>query len=140
VLTGGGGGSTSPVCEPVELCGRVEVRAAGGTLSGTTDVAMDALSPTTFSFTAPLTGTGRFRTGFISVDVNGDTALINEIVYESANGAFGETAKIAPALVTVTPDGCTDGRTRVETTITTTIQNFGPTTIRERHCYLLPTV
>ncbi len=137
VQTGSGGGSNVPVCTPVDICGRVDVRAAGGSLFGTTVV--QAQSASTFSFAASLSGSGRFDSGYISVDVSGDTAAINELSYGRANGVFGQQTVTATASVTVTTDGCSDGRDLVETSITTTIQNFGPTTITERHCYPLPT-
>lgn len=134
VQTGSGGGSTSPTCSTTDICGRVTVTAAGGSLSGTSIV--ETASPGTFAFTAPLSGSGRFTAGFISVDVNGDTALINQITYERGNGAFGETAVSAPAVTTIKAGGCADGRTLVQTSITVTIQNLGPTTIVESHCFL----
>ena len=137
VQTGGGGGTTLPACEPEEFCSRVDVRAAGGTLSGHTDVVLDG-SRSVFTFLAALTGTGRFSAGFIRVDVTGNTALIHELTYEGTNGAFGQTMVTVPAAITITEGGCSDRRTLVETTIVTTIQNFGPTTIVETHCYPAP--
>jgi hypothetical protein len=134
VETGSGGGSTSPTCSATDVCGRVSVSAAGGTLSGTSIV--DTTSPGVFAFTAPLTGTGRFTDGFISADVNGGTAVIYELTYGRSNGTFGETSVSVPAVTTVTPGGCADGRALVETRITATLQNLGPTAIVESHCYL----
>jgi hypothetical protein len=137
VQTGSGGGTTLPACSPEEFCSSVEVRAAGGTLSGPTDV-LAGESPSVFTFLAALTGTGRFTTGFISVDVNGSNAVITEIAYERANGAFGQKMVSAPAAVTATEGGCADGRTLVQTRIVTTLENFGPVTIIETHCYSEP--
>jgi hypothetical protein len=134
VQTGSGGGSTSPTCSTADICGRVVVTAAGGSLSGTSIV--ETTSPGAFAFTAPLSGSGRFTAGFISVDVNGDAAVINEITYERGNGAFGETAVSVPAVTTIREGGCADGRTLVQTRITATIENLGPTTIVESHCFL----
>ena len=134
VQTGSGGGSTSPTCSPVDICGSVAVTAAGGSLTGTTIV--ETTSPRVFAFTAPLSGTGRVSAGFISVEVSGNTAVINEITYERANGGFGETSVSVPALTTIREGGCAEGRTLVETRITATFQNLGPTTIVESHCYL----
>ena len=133
VQTGSGGGSSSPTCSPlVDVCGRVSVTAAGGTLGGTSIV--DITSPGVFAFTASLTGSGRFTAGFISVEVNGDRAVIHELSYERGNGAFGETSVTVPAVVTLSAGGCAEGRTLVETSITVTLQNFGPTTIVASHC------
>ena len=137
VLTGSGGGSNIPVCTSADLCGRVEIRAAGGSLIGTTIVQADSTS--TFSFAAALSGSGRLTSGYISVDVSGDAAVINELTYERGNGVFGEQTVSTAATVTVSPDGCSDGRDLVETRITTTLENFGPVTITERHCYPLAT-
>ena len=134
VQTGSGGGSTSPTCSAADICGRVAVTAAGGSLSGTSIV--DTSSPGVFAFTAPLVGSGRFTAGFISVDVSGDTAVINQITYERGNGAFGETSVSVPALTTIREGGCADGRTLVQTRISANVQNLGPTTIVESHCYL----
>jgi len=134
VETGSGGGSTSPTCSATDVCGRVRVTAAGGTLNGTSIV--EPTSPVVFAFTAPLTGTGRFSEGFINADVNGETAVIHEITYGRGNGTFGERSVSAPAVVTVTPGGCADGRALVETSITVTLQNLGPTAIVESHCHL----
>ena len=134
VETGSGGGSTSPVCSPADICGRVAVTASGGALSGTSIV--ETTSAGTFAFTAPLSGTGRFTAGFISAEVNGNMAVIHEITYELGNGAFGETSVTVPAVTTVREGGCADGRPLVQTRITATFQNFGPTTIVESHCYL----
>jgi hypothetical protein len=134
VQTGSGGGSTSPTCSTADICGRVTVTAASGSLSGTSIV--ETTSPGVFAFTAPLTGSGRFTAGFISAEVDGDTVVINEITYERGNGAFGETSVSAPATTTFTEGGCADGRTLVQTTINATLQNFGPMTIVESHCYL----
>ena len=134
VQTGSGGGSTSPTCSTGDICGRVAVTAAAGSLSGTSIV--DTTSPGVFAFTASLVGSGRFTAGFISAQVNGDAAVIHEITYEQKNGAFGETSASVPALTTIREGGCADGRTLVETRITATFQNFGPTTIVESHCYL----
>ena len=134
VQTGSGGGSTSPVCTPADICGRVTVTAAGGSLSGTSVV--DTTSPGVFAFTANLTGSGRFTAGFISAEVSGDTAVIHEITYERGNGTFGETSVSVPAQTTVRAGGCADGRTLVQTRITATLQNLGPATMVESHCYL----
>lgn len=134
VQTGSGGGSTSPTCSAADICGRVAVTAAGGSLSGTSIV--ETTSPGVFAFTAPLSGSGRFIAGFISVNVSGNTAVINEITYERGNGAFGETSVSVPAVTTLRAGGCAEGRTLVETRITATIQNLGPTTIVESHCFL----
>jgi hypothetical protein len=134
VETGSGGGSTSPVCSTADICGRVAVTAAGGSLSGTSTV--EITSPRVFAFTAPLSGSGRFTSGFISAEVSGDTAVIHEITYQRGNGAFGETSVSVPALTTIREGGCADGRTLVQTRITAPIQNLGPTTIVESHCYL----
>ena len=134
VETGSGGGSTSPVCSTADICGRVAVTAAGGSLSGTSIV--ETTSPVVFAFTAPLAGSGRFTAGFISLEISGGTAVIHEITYERGNGAFGETSVSVPALTTVREGGCADGRTLVETRISATFQNLGPTTIVESHCYL----
>ena len=133
VQTGSGGGSTSPTCSESDVCGRVLVTAAGGSLSGTAIV--DTSSPGVFAFTAPLSGSGRFTAGFISVEVGGNTAVINELTYERGNGAFGETSVSVPVAVTLKAGGCADGRTLVETRITATFQNLGPTTIVESHCF-----
>lgn len=134
VQTGSGGGSTSPTCSTGDICGRVAVTAAGGSLSGTSIV--ETTSPGAFAFTAPLSGSGRFTAGFISVDVNGDTAVINQITYERGNGAFGETNVSVPAETTIREGGCADGGTLVETRIIANIQNLGPTAIVESHCLL----
>jgi hypothetical protein len=132
VQTGSGGGSTTPTCSAADLCGRVDVTASGGTLSGTSIV--ETTGAGVFTFNAPLTGTGRFGAGFISADVNGATAVINEITYQRGNGTFGQTSLSVPATVTVTEGGCAGGGSLVETRITTTVQNFGPTVIVASHC------
>lgn len=134
VQTGSGGGSTSPTCSPADICGRVAVTAAGGSLSGTSIV--ETTSAGAFAFTAPLTGSGRFTAGFVSVNVDGDTALIGQITYDRGNGAFGETNVSVPAVTTIREGGCAGGRTLVQTSITANIQNLGPTTIVESHCLL----
>jgi len=136
VLTGSGGGTlcTPPQCEGFE--GTVRVTAAGGTLFGTTE-GEPLGGPASFTvFARDLKGTGRFETGFLNVSVEGDSALIGAIWYQSAGGIFEVTQKTVPATVEVTSVDtreCASG-TRVTTTIVTTLENFGRTTIVETHC------
>ena len=137
VQTGSGGGTlcTPPQCEGFE--GTVRITAGGGTLSGKTEGEPLRGDPASFTvFARDLKATGRFQTGFLNLSVDGDSAVIGAIWYQSAGGIFEVTQKTVPATVDVASVGtreCASG-TKVTTTIVTTLENFGRTTIVETHC------
>jgi hypothetical protein len=135
VGTGGAGGTISPGCLDGSSICEVQVTSAGGTMQGSTEVG--TASATNFQFKAQLQpGSGRFSGGgYIDVEVNGTTATIHEISFRRGDARLGDAGVTVPATVRVTEDACRNGGDLIETTIVATLQNFGPTTITERHCY-----
>ena len=136
VETGSGGGT---LCKPpfCGVVGRIEIIAGGGSLNGPS---VAAGSTVDFKVTSEeITGTGRFDGGrdnnaSLSFSVTGETATIDFIWFDNGHQIFEAKDVTAPATVTLIADkACTSG-TLVETIITATLENFGNTTITERHC------
>jgi hypothetical protein len=135
VLGGSGGGAQCPggPCPTNEINGTVEIIAGGGTLTGQTLVQRSS-DPSRFAFTGTsLTGTGRFETGGIRAFVSNNTVTIDSLLNGGANGtSMGETGVTAPATIELLSDpSCA---VLVVTTMKAQVENFGPTTIVERHC------
>lgn len=140
VQDGGAGGSLCVISNCPAFKGRVEITAGGGSLNGeTSGVLGDSL--TTFRFTSPLTGSGRFTNGYIDLQVNGDSAVVNNLWFSNGAQIFQDKGKTVPATV-VTGEKCLVDKdipgTLVTTTITATFENFGNTTIVESHCVANP--
>ena len=133
VQTGSGGGTLCPPGICTGFNGRIEIIASGGTLNGPT-VGGQLGDATRFSLTSHMKGTGRFDNGFIDVSVERDSAVVRAIWYSSGGRVFQDTEKTVPATVTEVADKACDSGTLIETTITATFENFGRTTITERHC------
>lgn len=132
VQTGGGGGTFCPDCSPL---GRVEIVAGGGVLNGQTIGAQVGADYTAFHFTSHLEGRGRFDTGFVDIEVRDGSALIRQISYTKDGRIYQDADVTAPALVReIRDDACAPTGVMVETTIRVTLENFGRTTIAERHC------
>jgi hypothetical protein len=131
VQDGGGGGTLLP-----GFTGHVEITAGGGTLSGNTEGANQG-SNTVFEFKGVLTGTGRFDSGFIDLQVNGTSAVVQNLWYSDGRQTFQDKGKTVPATVEV-GGKCTLDRGEpgllVQTTINAAFENFGNTTIVEQHC------
>jgi len=131
VQDGGGGGTLVP-----GFSGHVELTAGGGTLSGNT-AGENLGSNSVFKIQGVLTGTGRFKTGFIDLQVNGTSAVVNNLWYSDGRQVFQDAGKTVPATVEV-GGKCTLDRGEpgvlVQTTINATFENFGNTTIVEQHC------
>jgi hypothetical protein len=134
VETGSGGGTLCPPGICTGFDGRIEVIAGGGSLNGPTLGSQVGTEATRFQLTARMTGTGRFDHGFISFSVERDTAIINAIWFSSEDRVYEDTGVTAPATVALIADKACASGTLVETTITATFENFGKTTITERHC------
>jgi len=137
VQDGGGGGTLCPpgTCPGFE--GKVTLTAGGGTLTGSTTGVIEGAADA-FRFTSQLTGTGRFKTGFLDIQVTGDTALVNNLWYSNGSQVFQDKGDTVSAVVT-RGEKCQIGRdmiagTIVQTTIEGVFENFGPTTIVEEHC------
>lgn len=131
VQTGGGGGTVAPVACTKVNC--VDVTAAGGTLSGGGRLSQVS-GDTSFTVKADLTGTGRFQFGTIDLEVRDTTALIRQLTYSNDGRVFGDSlVPASPSIRLIDEPGCDSG-VLVETTITARLENFGPTTIVERHC------
>lgn len=135
VQTGSGGGTFCPgiVCEGIT--GRIEIVSNRGSLNGSTGGSQVGSEPTRFQLTSTLTGDGgQLEDGFISFTVERDTATITTIWFRSHGQIFENTNVTAPASVREVADtSCRSGRLIV-TTITTTLENLGKTTITEQHC------
>ena len=132
VQTGGGGGTVLPIaCEKLSC---VEVVAGGGTLSGKTVVTQPSRDMSQFTFTSQMEGTGRFDNGVIAVAVDRHSVLIREIAYSKNGQVYQDTGVTAvPTIRFVDDAGCASGVV-VETTFVAMFENFGRTTINERHC------
>jgi hypothetical protein len=136
VQDGGAGGSLCPIGTCPGFEGRVEITAGNSSLSGQT-TGVDEGGPTAFRFTSHLSGTGRFQAGYIDVQVNGDSALVNNLWFSRGTQTYQDKGKTLPATV-VQGEKCTLERGEpgvlIETTIQANFQNFGNTTIVESHC------
>ena len=132
VQTGGGGGTVLPVaCEKLSC---VEIVAGGGTLSGKVVVTQPTADPVPFAFTSTMEGTGRFENGTIAVAVDRGSAVIREITYAVDDRVYGDGGVSAEPTIRLVEDaGCASGIV-VETTFVAILENFGRTTISERHC------
>jgi len=137
VQDGGGGGTLCPPGTCPGFDGRVTLTAGGGTLSGTTTGVIEGAEDA-FRFTSQLTGTGRFKTGFLDIQVTGDTALVNNLWYSNGSQVFQDKGDTVSAVVT-RGEKCLIGRDMVpgvivQTTIQAVFENFGQATIVEEHC------
>jgi hypothetical protein len=134
VETGSGGGTFCPgiVCEGIT--GRIEIVSNRGSLNGSTGGSQVGSEPARFQLTSNLKGAGQIEDGFISFTVERDTATISTIWFRSHGQIFENTNVTAPASVReISDSSCRSGRLIV-TTITTTLENLGKTTITEQHC------
>jgi hypothetical protein len=137
VQDGGGGGTICSAGTCPGFDGRVTLTAGGGTLTGSTTGVIEGAEDA-FRFTSQLTGTGRFKTGFLDIQVTGDTALINNLWYSNGPQVFQDKGDTVSAVV-VRGEKCQIGRDQlpgviVQTTINGVFENFGQTTIVEEHC------
>lgn len=135
--TGSGGGTF--VCPGIKcegITGRIEIVAARGSLNGPTSGTQVGDDPTLFQLTSTLKGTGQFDDGFISISVTGETANIGTIWFHSHGQTFENKDVTTAVSVTqsIDPACTTRSGLLIVTTITTTLENLGPTTITERHC------
>jgi hypothetical protein len=134
VETGSGGGTLCPPTICTGFDGRIEIIAGGGSLSGPTVGSQVGTEASRFQLTSQMTGTGRFDHGFISFSVERETATINAIWYSSEDRVYEDTGVTAPATVALIDDKACASGMLVETTITAMFENFGKTTITEKHC------
>ena len=134
VQTGSGGGTFCPgvVCE--EISGRIEIVAVRGSLNGPTGGTQVGSEPARFQLSSTLKGAGQFDDGFISFSVERDTATISTISFRSHGQIFENTNVTAPASIREVADPSCGSGVLVVTTITTTLENLGRTTITEQHC------
>ena len=137
VQDGGGGGTICPPGPCPGFEGKVTLVAGGGSLSGATTGVLEGAEDA-FRFTSQLTGTGRFKTGFLDIPVTGDTALVNNLWYSNGSQVFQDKGDTVSAVV-ARGEKCLLGRdmipgTIVQTTIEGIFENFGQTTIVEEHC------
>ena len=127
VQDGGGGGT---ICPPGPCPGfEGKVTLVAGVIEGAEDA---------FHFTSQLTGTGRFKTGFLDIQVTGDTALVNNLWYSNGSQVFQDKGDTVSAVV-ARGEKCLIGRDQIpgviiQTTIEGIFENFGQTTIVEEHC------
>ena len=134
VQTGSGGGTLCPPGVCTGFNGRIEIVASGGSLNGPTVGGQLGSDAARFTLTARLKGSGRFDDGFIDLSVERESAFVRAIWYSSGTRIFQDTEKTVPATVTEVADKACDSGTLIETSITATFENFGRTTITERHC------
>ena len=134
VQTGSGGGTLCPPGICTGFDGRIEIIAGGGSLDGPTVGEQVGTDPARFTLTARMTGSGRFDSGFIDLAVERESAFVRAIWYSSGTRIYQDTGKTVQATVTEIADKGCDSGTLIETTISATFENFGRTTITERHC------
>jgi len=134
VETGSGGGTFCPgiVCEGVT--GRIEIVSNRGSLNGSTGGSQVGSEPTRFQLSSTLKGSGQLEDGFISFTVEQDTATISTIWFRSHGQIFENTNVTAPASIRQVADTSCRSGLLIVTTITTTLENLGKTTITEQHC------
>jgi len=135
VETGSGGGTLCPgiVCEGIN--GRIEIVSNRGSLNGSTGGSQVGSEPTRFQLTSTLKGDGeQLEGGFISFTVERDTATISTIWFRSHGQIFENTNVTAPASIREVADTSCRSGLLIVTTITTTLENLGKTTITEQHC------
>ena len=133
VQTGSGGGTLCPPGICTGFNGRIEIIASGGTLNGPT-VGGQLGDASRFSLTSRMNGTGRFDNGFIDLSVERDSAFVRAIWFSAGDRVYQDVEKTVPATVTEVADKACESGTLIETAITATFENFGRTTITERHC------
>jgi hypothetical protein len=136
VQTGSGGGTLCPPGVCTGFDGRIEIVAGGGSLNGPTVGGQVGTDPARFTLTARMNGAGRFDSGFIDLSVERDSAFVRAIWYSSGGRIYQDTEKTVPATVTEVAEKACESGTLIETTISATFENFGQTTITERHCAL----
>ena len=136
VQTGSGGGTFCPgvVCEGIN--GRIEIVSNRGSLNGSTGGSQVGSEPKRFQLTSTLKGDGQLEDGFISFTVERDTATISTIWFRSHGQIFENTNVTAPASIREVADTSCRSGVSIVTTITTTLENLGKTTITEQHCSL----